>query len=58
MVQVYNQFAPKGFVMLSLATDQKEKIADVKEFIKKYKLNYPVGFLSNEVLAYYAIFSF
>ncbi len=54
MVQVYNQFAPKGFVMLSLATDQKEKIADVKEFIKKYKLNYPVGFLSNEVLAYYA----
>ena len=54
MVQVYSQFARKGFVMLSLAVDPKEKKDDVKEFITKYKLNYPVGFLSNEVLAYYA----
>lgn len=54
MVKIYNQFKAQGFVILSLATDPKEKVADVKKFIKDYGLNYPVGFLSNEVLAYYA----
>jgi peroxiredoxin len=54
MVRIYNQFKAQGFVILSLATDPKDKVADVKKFIKDYGLNYPVGFLSNEVLAYYA----
>jgi peroxiredoxin len=54
MVKAYNQFKAQGFMMMSLATDQKDKAADVKKFIKDYGLNYPVGFLSNEVLAYYA----
>jgi peroxiredoxin len=54
MVKVSDQFKAQGFVMMSLATDPKEKVADVKKFIKDYGLNYPVGFLSNEVLAYYA----
>ena len=54
MVKAYNQFKAQGFTMMSLATDQKDKVADVKKFVKDYGLNYPVGFLSNEVLAYYA----
>ena len=54
MVKSYNQFKAQGFTMMSLATDQKDKVADVKKFVKDYGLNYPVGFLSNEVLAYYA----
>jgi peroxiredoxin len=53
MVKVYNQFKAQGFVIVSLATDQKDKIADVKKFIKDFGLNYPVGFLTNEVMAYY-----
>ena len=54
MVKVYNQFKAQGFVIISLATDQKDKGADVKKFSKDYGLNYPVGYLSNEVMAYYA----
>ena len=54
MVKAYNQFKTQGFTIMSLATDQKDKVADVKKFIKDYGLNYPVGFLSNEVMAYYA----
>ncbi|MBS1813088.1 MAG: TlpA family protein disulfide reductase [Acidobacteria bacterium] len=53
MVKVYNQFKAQGFEIISLATDQKDKIADVKKFVKDYGLNYPVGFLTNEVMAYY-----
>lgn len=53
MVKVYNQFKAQGFVIVSLASDQKDKAADVKKFIKDYGLNYPVGFLTNEVIAYY-----
>lgn len=53
MVKIYNQFKAQGLVMISLAADPKEKIDDVKKFIKDYGLNYPVGFLNNEVRAYY-----
>ena len=57
MVKVYNQFKAQGFEIVSLATDQKtdlkEKIADVKKFVKDYSLNYPVGLMSVEVQAYY-----
>ena len=53
MVKVYDQFKAQGFVVVSLAFDQKDKIADVKKFVKDYGLNYPVGFMSNEVKAYY-----
>ena len=54
MVKAYNQFKAQGFTIMSLATDQKDKVADVKKFIKDYGLNYPVGFMTNEVMAYYA----
>lgn len=53
MVKVYNQFKAQGFEMVSLATDQKDKIADVRKFVKDYGLNYSVGFMTVEVQAYY-----
>ncbi|MFN7931591.1 MAG: TlpA disulfide reductase family protein [Blastocatellia bacterium] len=53
MVKVYNQFKAQGFEMVSLATDQKDRIADVRKFVKDYSLNYPVGFMTVEVQAYY-----
>lgn len=53
MVKVYNQYKAQGFELVSLATDQKDKISDVRKFVKDYGLNYPVGFMSVEVQAYY-----
>lgn len=53
MVKVYNQFKAQGFEIISLASDQKDKIAEVKKFVKDYSLTNPVGFLTNEVMAYY-----
>ena len=55
MVKTYNQFKAQGFTIVSLATDQQAtKLNDIKKFIKDYGLNYPVGLMSNEVMAYYA----
>lgn len=54
VAKVYNQFKAQGFTMLSLATDKKEDVANVKKFIKDYGFVHPVGFISNEVMAYYA----
>ncbi len=54
VAKVYSQFKAQGFTMLSLATDKKEDVANVKKFIKDYGFVHPVGFISNEVMAYYA----
>jgi peroxiredoxin len=54
VVEFYNQYRQRGFTVLGLATDRPEKTDDVKSFIKKTKINYPVGFLTTEVVAYYS----
>lgn len=57
IVAIYNQYREKGFTVLGLATDRKEdptSVKNVKEFVAKAKINYQVGFISNEVVAYYA----
>ncbi|MFN0084559.1 MAG: peroxiredoxin family protein [Blastocatellia bacterium] len=56
IVKIYNEYRQRGFKVLGLATDRKEKpedVASVKAFVTKAKLNYPVGFLTTEVIAYY-----
>jgi glutathione peroxidase-family protein len=56
IVELYNQYRARGFTVLGLATDRKEKKEDVdslKTFVAKAKLNYPVGYLTTEVIAYY-----
>jgi glutathione peroxidase-family protein len=56
IVEIYNQYRNRGFTVLGLATDRKEKKEDVdstKAFVAKAKINYPVGFLTTEVTAYY-----
>ncbi len=56
IVEFYNQYRNRGFTVLGLATDRKERKEDVdsvKAFVAKAKINYPVGFLTNEVIAYY-----
>ncbi len=56
IVELYNQYRARGFTVLGLATDRKEKKEDVdsvKAFVTKAKINYPVGYLTTEVIAYY-----
>ncbi len=56
IVEFYNQYRNRGFTVLGLATDRKEKkddVESVKAFVAKAKIGYPVGFLTPEVIAYY-----
>jgi glutathione peroxidase-family protein len=54
VVDFYNRYRQRGFTVLGLATDTPDKIEDVKTFMRKAKITYPVGFLTTEVIAYYA----
>ena len=56
IVELYNQYRDRGFIVLGLATDSKEdkdKLASVKAFVSVAKIAYQVGFLTPEVIAYY-----
>ncbi len=57
MVQLYNEYRQRGFVVLGLATDDRSKkdtVANVKGFMTRAKINYTVGFVTNQVVAYFA----
>ena len=54
VVELYNEFKPRGFTVLGLATDKQDKVTDVRGFMRETKINYPVGFVTNEIIAYYA----
>lgn len=56
IVELYNQYRDRGFTVLGLATDNKENkdnVESVKAFVSLAKINYPVGFVTPEVIAYY-----
>src|SRR5215475_1339178 len=56
IVELYNQYRDRGFTVLSLATDNKENkdnVATVNAYVSLSKIEYPVGFLTPEVIAYY-----
>jgi glutathione peroxidase-family protein len=56
IVELYNQYRGRGLYVIGLATDRKEDkeaLASLKAFVNKAKINYPVGFLTTEVTAYY-----
>jgi thiol-disulfide isomerase/thioredoxin len=57
VVEFYNQYRQRGFTVLGLATEDKEDRAAVqglKNFIAKTKLPYSVGYITMELVAYYA----
>jgi glutathione peroxidase-family protein len=54
VVELYNQYRQRGFIVLGLATDREDKIDDVKAFMRKAKISYPVGFMTTEIVAYYS----
>jgi thiol-disulfide isomerase/thioredoxin len=59
VAELYNKYRGRGFVVLGLAQDfqatgdLKAATAAVQDFMKKYKLTYPVGFTNIELLAYF-----
>lgn len=53
IVELYNKYKERGFVVLGLATDREDKAEDVKTFVRNAKITYMVGYLPTEVLAYY-----
>lgn len=54
LMEIYNQYKQRGFTVLGLATDPEKQIEDVKTFMKNAKISYQVGFVTTEVIAYYA----
>src|SRR5262245_63659475 len=53
IVELYNKYKERGFVVLGLATDREDKVEDVKTFARNAKANYPIGFMTTEIVAYY-----
>src|SRR5262245_2227853 len=56
IVEIHNQYRARGFTVLGLATDRKENkddVQSVKAFASLAKIDYPIGFLTPEVVAYY-----
>ena len=56
IVELYNKYRDRGFTVLGLATDNKENkdnVATVNAYVSLAKIEYPIGFLTPEVIAYY-----
>src|SRR5215813_14886678 len=56
IVELYNQYRDRGFTVLGLATDNKEnkdEVETVKAYASLAKIEYQVGFVTPEVIAYY-----
>jgi thiol-disulfide isomerase/thioredoxin len=56
IVELYNQYRDRGFTVLGLAVDNKENkdsVETVKAFVSLAKIEYPVGFSTAEIGAYY-----
>jgi len=56
IVELYKQYRDRGFTVLGLATDNKENkdsVASVNAFVSLAKIEYQVGFITPEVIAYY-----
>ncbi|MBI1762742.1 MAG: TlpA family protein disulfide reductase [Acidobacteria bacterium] len=47
-------YSKRGLNILGLATDQETDLASVRSFMAKAKTPYPVAFITNMVVAYYA----
>jgi thiol-disulfide isomerase/thioredoxin len=56
IVELYNQYRDRGFTVLGLATDNKDNkdsFESVRAFVSLAKIEYSVGFVTPEVIAYY-----
>lgn len=57
IVALYNKYRDRGFTVLGLAKDSKDaadEVKSVKDYMAAAKINYPTGFITTELVAYYA----
>jgi len=54
IVEFNNQYGKRGLNIFGLATDREDAVDSVRQFMTKAKITYPVGFVNNMVVAYYA----
>lgn len=54
VVEWNNTYRARGLNVVSIARDPEEQIASVRAYMAKAKINYPVAFYTNMVIAYYA----
>ncbi len=50
----FTKYKSRGLNVVGLATDKEDDLAKVRAFMTKAKTNYPIGFVNNMVIAYYA----
>ena len=50
----FNKYKTRGLQVVGMARDDERTAASVRTYMTKAKTNYPVGFYSNMVIAYYA----
>jgi thiol-disulfide isomerase/thioredoxin len=50
----FNKYKTRGLQVVGMARDDERTAASVRSYMTKAKTNYPVGFYSNMVIAYYA----
>lgn len=53
LVDLKNAYKAKGVEVIGISLDQDNTIADVKPFVKEYKINYPVVFGNMDVVQKY-----
>ncbi|NDD63638.1 MAG: TlpA family protein disulfide reductase [Acidobacteria bacterium] len=53
VAELYKTHRQKGFTVLGLATDSPDRATDVTSFAKTAGIDYPVGFMSAEVMVYF-----
>ncbi len=57
ILKLYQDYRQRGFTVLGLATDDKtdaDAVKSLKSFLTRHKINYPVAYVTTEVVAYYA----
>ena len=50
----FNKYKTRGLQVVGMARDDERTAASVRSYMTKAKTNYPVGYYSNMVIAYYA----
>ena len=50
----YSKYKTRGLQVVGMARDDERTAASVRSYMTKAKTNYPVGYYSNMVIAYYA----
>ena len=58
LVQLHKEYAPKGLAVVGLSTENPQASAEmVREFVRDYEVDYPVGWATRDVAVSFMKFS-